>query len=95
MNILQIALRAIPVTLRWLLMAPWLLVGAARLLPRLPPPLLRRTRCPRGHEVRLHGVWQCACGALFAGHAFQDCPVCGQAAGWTSCDCGLAVRRGP
>ncbi len=49
-------------------------------------------RCPRGHEVSVYGVYECACGALHEGWAFGPCSVCGQAAGWTPCPvCGLAV----
>lgn len=52
-----------------------------------------RTRCPRGHPVEQYGRFRCGdCGAVSEGWVWR-CRVCGAAAGWTSCRCGLAVRN--
>jgi hypothetical protein len=52
-------------------------------------------RCARGHRVELRGEFECrSCGGLFAGWAYQHCPICGAACGHVACDrCGLAVRN--
>jgi|GEM_PF-3016821 len=51
-------------------------------------------RCPRGHQSELHGVFECRCGALFAGWAFQNCPICAESCGYVACErCGMSVRN--
>lgn len=51
--------------------------------------------CPRGHASELLGVFECrGCGGLFAGHAFQRCPICRSTAGHVMCEhCGLTIRN--
>jgi len=100
MDLPSLVVRACIASTKFLLLAPWLLlavVSAAlrRFWGRLRElrPLPRHGVCPQGHAIRLHGVWSCRCGATFAGHAFQACPVCGEEAGWTACDCGLTIRN--
>lgn len=99
-------LRACSKILLAVLVAPWL-VGAvvwrlARALAHVARSalLLRylavtHVRCPRGHQSALHGVFECrSCGALFAGWAFQQCPVCQTTCGHIACEhCGLSVRN--
>jgi hypothetical protein len=49
--------------------------------------------CPRGHQVPVYGVYECACGSFHEGWAFGRCRICGQGAGWTPClVCGLPVQ---
>lgn len=49
-------------------------------------------RCPAGHEVVLFGAWKCGhCPAVFDGHAWQDCPSCGERDHAISCACGRTV----
>ena len=82
----------------WLVATTWegvrtiwrLVLGAGRV-----PDLFRETlRCPRGHATPVYGVYQCKCGALHEGWAFDRCIVCGHSAGWTPClDCGLPVKN--
>jgi hypothetical protein len=51
-------------------------------------------RCPRGHDSSLHGIFECRCGALFAGWGFGRCPVCAESCGYIGCEhCGLAVQN--
>lgn len=50
--------------------------------------------CPRGHEVPVFGLWDCACHSRFEGWAFARCEVCHETAGYVSCGvCGLPVRN--
>lgn len=84
-----------------LLAAPWAMCwGAWRGLVHLVH-LPRRLRamgagtltCPSGHVNSVMGRWTCSCGAVYLGHAFGPCPVCGMPAGWISCArCGLTIR---
>jgi hypothetical protein len=56
--------------------------------------LIQHALCPRGHRSDLLGVFECRCGALFAGWAFERCPVCYESCGYVSCEhCGLSVRN--
>jgi hypothetical protein len=56
--------------------------------------LVDTARCPRGHRSELHGLFECRCGALFAGWAFEECPVCAESCGYIACEqCGLSVRN--
>lgn len=49
--------------------------------------------CPAGHDSALVGRWECRCGYVFVGHAFEPCGSCGEVAGWITCErCGLGVR---
>jgi hypothetical protein len=87
------------------LVAPWIavaIVAAAARIVRAGVQAFRAARaaladsarCPRGHRSDLHGVFECRCGALFAGWAFEKCPVCNESCGYVSCEhCGLAVRN--
>lgn len=51
--------------------------------------------CPAGHVNRVDGRWECRCGYVYVGHAFEPCRNCGQVAGWFPCErCGLGVRSG-
>ena len=65
----------------------------ARLVPRLPRLLADELPCPRGHLVRLYGVYECtSCRAPHEGYVFDRCAICGLGAGWTPCpECGLPV----
>lgn len=50
------------------------------------------SRCARGHQVPLYGVYECHCGAIHEGHVFGPCQVCQETCGWTPClECGLPV----
>lgn len=84
-----------------LLAGPWIIaavfVRACFALVRLPGRLgagvAVSVGCPVGHPNALHGRWTCGCGAMYLGHAFAPCPVCGLPAGWMRCEtCGLAIR---
>ncbi len=90
----------------WILVAPWVALALLRAIGRRFDDLMRAVlamrhalaaelRCPAGHASNLHGVFECrSCGALFAGWAFQGCPVCGQSCGYLPCEhCGLGVRN--
>jgi hypothetical protein len=51
-------------------------------------------RCPRGHEVPVYGLWDCACGSRIEGWAFAHCGVCRETAAYVPCGvCGLPVRN--
>ncbi len=55
---------------------------------------LEVTRCGRGHEVPLYGVYECACGSIHEGQVFRPCRVCSETCGWTPCpECGLPVQN--
>lgn len=92
----------------WGLVLPWIALALLHIVLRRAEatfclPLAYRTLfdhhgcCPRGHRTELRGVWECrGCGGLFAGIAFQACPVCGSGCGHIPCDepgCGLAIRN--
>jgi hypothetical protein len=50
--------------------------------------------CPRGHEVPVYGLWDCACGSRIEGWAFAACRICHESAGYVPCAlCGLPVRN--
>jgi len=89
-----------------LLLAPWVtlvltwhasrqLVAGLRSLRKVRLVLTTKLTCPQGHASVLLGMFECrSCGALFAGHAFQHCPVCGTSCGYVPCEhCGMAVRN--
>jgi hypothetical protein len=92
-------LRFIRLVMTWTGKTIWLgllgILGAVSRLPRVPALLASRTRCPRGHEVQLQGVWFCAgCRGNYEGHAFSPCPNCGASAGYVECEqCELAVMN--
>lgn len=101
-----VALR-LSVRLAWaMLVAPWV-IGAlaiagvryvrriAWLVTAVPRAAKDSLPCPRGHASELLGVFECrGCGGLYAGHAFQRCPICGSSAGHVMCEhCGLTVRN--
>jgi hypothetical protein len=51
-------------------------------------------RCPRGHEVAVYGLWDCACGSRFEGWAFTPCQICHETAAYVPCPvCGLPLRN--
>lgn len=51
-------------------------------------------RCPRGHEVAVYGLWDCACGSRTEGWAFAPCEICHETAAYVPCGaCGLPVRN--
>jgi hypothetical protein len=84
--------------LTWFLGTFWegtvAVVRALRCLPGLSRAVRETLSCPRGHEVPVYGVYECTCGALHEGWAFDRCAVCGQAGGWTPCpECSLPVRN--
>ena len=50
--------------------------------------------CPRGHEVPIYGLWDCACGSRIEGWAFAPCVICHETAAYVPCGiCGLPVRN--
>ena len=50
--------------------------------------------CPRGHEVPLYGLWDCACGSRTEGWAFASCVICHETAAYVPCGvCGLPLRN--
>ena len=50
--------------------------------------------CPRGHEVPVYGLWECACGSRMEGWAFSPCGICHETAAYVPCKiCGLPVRN--
>lgn len=88
------------------IVAPWvaLSIGAAvvRFLERAAQSIRAakhsldtHATCPAGHASALHGTFECrSCGALFAGFAFAECPVCSEICGYVQCErCGLAIRN--
>ncbi|MFI5297842.1 MAG: hypothetical protein ACHREM_07050 [Polyangiales bacterium] len=92
----------------WALVLPWLALAVLRALVRkfeafahliasLHFVFTEQVQCPRGHQAELHGVFECrTCGGLFAGWAFQICPICQGACGHVSCaheNCGLSIRN--
>ena len=88
-----------------LLVAPWILIAIGFAIARVAFALrngLRRLRfasaarmiCPRGHRTELYGIFECRCGALFAGWAFGRCPICRESCGYVPCEhCSLAVKN--
>jgi hypothetical protein len=89
-----------------LFIGPWVALSAGmslvnrvdrytRMLTALRSTASSQGRCPRGCRSELRGVWECrACGSLFAGFAFQACPVCSSTCGHIACEhCGLAIRN--
>lgn len=84
--------------LLWCVGTLWKGVSAVRaiwfVLSRLPLIRSQVLPCPRRHSVPVYGVFECSCGAIHEGWAFDLCRVCGQTAGWTPCrECGLPVRN--
>ncbi len=86
--------------------APWVVLsivlaaarrfeGAVLGLVALKRVLRGDIRCPQAHRTELRGVFECrSCGGLFAGWAFQRCPICGTSCGHVPCErCGMAVRN--
>lgn len=48
--------------------------------------------CPRGHEVSLHGAWQCEnCSLVSVGSGLGSCPHCSEQAYAVLCPCGLPI----
>lgn len=103
--LVRVVLRWTIFVLEWLLVAPWLagafivaaldaIANARRAFRAGQAAFADTVRCPRGHRSELHGIFECRCGALFAGWAFERCPVCAESCGWIGCEhCGLAVRN--
>ena len=51
-------------------------------------------RCPRGHDVPVYGLWDCACGSRIEGWAFAPCEICHESAAYIPCGaCGLPVKN--
>jgi hypothetical protein len=51
-------------------------------------------RCPRGHDVPVYGIWDCACGSRIEGWAFARCEICHETAAYVPCGvCGLPIRN--
>lgn len=87
------------------LVMPWIVLAALRLALRVAGAAVQGFRagkaaavselvCPRGHRSQLHGIFECRCGALFAGWAFESCPICHEGCGYVTCEaCGLAVKN--
>jgi hypothetical protein len=73
----------------WVLGTAWLgtrfVLRSVRIAGRIPVLLSQVTTCPRGHEVPLYGVFECACRAIHEGHVFGRCGVCGETPGFTVC----------
>lgn len=73
----------------WLAVTTWLggraVVRVTRLALRLREAFSRVAVCPRGHDVPLFGVYECACRSVHEGAVWGRCCVCGQRAGWTPC----------
>mgnify|MGYP000907691071 CR=1 FL=1 len=93
----MLVLRILAVTLA----LPWMVVVAVGrfVLAALKLPWQLRAKsadvllCGAGHANPTHGRWTCGCGAVYLGHAFAPCPICGMPAGWVKCEtCGLAIR---
>lgn len=64
------------------------------LLSRWPRITSEVRLCPRGHEVPVYGLWDCACGSRIEGWAFARCEICREAAAYVPCPtCGLPVRN--
>lgn len=50
--------------------------------------------CPRGHEVPVYGLWDCACGSRLEAWAYSECVICHETAAYVPCGvCGLPVRN--
>lgn len=88
------------------LVAPWVTLSvvaavvrslerAARSIRAAKHSLDTHATCPAGHSSALHGTFECrSCGALYAGFAFAECPVCGETCGHIQCEhCGLGIRN--
>lgn len=80
----------------WFAVTTWLggrtITRAARFALRFREALSKVSVCPRGHEVAVFGVYECACRSVHEGYAFARCRVCGQRAGWVPCPtCQLPV----
>jgi len=72
-------------------LALWEIMGLARRLRRV---FAQTLTCSRHHRTAAYGVFECRCGALVEGWAFDRCLVCGQSAGWMPCSrCGLPIRN--
>lgn len=85
------ALLALPWTIAFALVR---LVTSILWLPRkLRAKSSNVIRCQSGHPNPVMGRWTCGCGAVYLGHAFGPCPICGLPAGWVRCEvCGLALK---
>lgn len=89
----------------WAHLAPWVAlaalgvvlrttIGAAQGFHAGRAAAVSNLPCPRGHRSELHGIFECRCGALFAGWAFENCPICHEGCGYVTCEhCGLAVKN--
>jgi len=72
-------------------LALWHFMG---LVLRLRRVFAQTLTCSRRHRTAAYGVFECRCGALVEGWAFDRCRVCGQSAGWMPCSrCGLPIRN--
>lgn len=105
-TLFRIMLSGFRLTAQGMLLCPWIAValvgaacasavGLARRALGLKRALTDDVRCRRRHRVELRGEWECrGCGGLFAGWAFQRCPICGTECGHVPCDrCGLGVQN--
>lgn len=103
---LHAVLRLVKTVAFVVLVAPWVVLALARaafvkvdkfvrMLLSVRNALDDHAICQAGHRSGLHGVFECrGCGALFAGYAFAECPVCRESCGFIQCEhCGLAIRN--
>lgn len=96
-SVLGLLLSALRVVL-WSVGTIWLggktLLRAAVLLFRWRRIAAQVHHCPRGHEVPVYGLWECACGSRIEGWAFARCVICHESAAYVPCGvCGLPVRN--
>ena len=82
----------------WCAVTVWLgvttLWRAGVLLSRFTTITAQVRLCPRGHDVPVYGLFECACGSRIEGWAFEPCPICRETAGYLPCPiCGLPVRN--
>lgn len=76
-----------------LVLLAWFVGRSAMAFVRTKAALAPVMHCPRGHEVRAYGVFQCnACGMTTESWVWR-CP-CGAWQGHVECDeCGLSIRN--
>ena len=94
LRMLQTALRVLFWSVGTVLIGGKSLWQSAVLLSRWRRITAQVAHCPRGHEVPVYGLWDCACGSRFEGWAFAPCDICHEGAAYLPCGiCGLPVRN--